>query len=515
MNAPTSPFRKVLILLCALAVPMGLAAQDAHKTKHRHYKLIDMGTFGGPSSFVNALLDGAFFSTAKVIAKNRVVGGWADTAAPDPFPASCFFDCFVSHAFRWHDGSLSDLGTLAVGWSSAATWISSNGLIAGESQNGSIDPLSGLPELRAVFWKNAQITDLGTLGGNVSFASAVNDRDQIVGAATNATPDPFSFVYQFTATPSSNGTQTRAVLWDKGVPHDLGTLGGPDAAAGLVNQRGQVAGISYTNSTPNASSGGFPTFHPFLWEEGKGMTDLGTLGGTIAQAVNGLNERGEVVGSTTMAGDQTHHPFLWDGKQLIDLGTFGGPNGEADWVNNAEEVVGLAQPTAFCATGPGGGHAFLWRHGVLTDLGSTAGLGNSEAVYINSKAQVVGHSFICDLSLSDAFLWENGSIVDLNTLTLKPVLQLLFALFIDDKGEIAALGLLENGDVHAALLIPCDEGHADIEGCDYSPMEVSTVAGGQVPIEAAAQKQLTPQEVSRIRDLLMNRHRGFMPRTVH
>ena len=254
-------------------------------------------------------------------------------------------------------------------------------------------------------WTRAgKIFSLGSLGGNESYSNDVNDFNQIVGFAENAIADPVF-----------GGLQTRAFLWENGVMRDIGDLGGPDAYAIYINDRGQIAGSSFTSAVSNPSTG-IPTIHPFLWEKGKGMKDLGTLGGTIAQAVNGMNEGGEVVGATTMAGDQTHHPFLWDGKRLNDLGTFGGPNGEAAWINSEGDVVGLAQPTNVCTVGPGGGHAFLWRHGRLHDLGTTGGLDNSEADYINSQSQVVGYSFSCDLSAADAFLWEKGSIVDLNTL---------------------------------------------------------------------------------------------------
>lgn len=41
---------------------------------------------------------------------------------------------------------------------------------------------------------------------------------------------------------------------------------------------------------------------------------------------------------------------------------------------------------------------------------------------------------------------------------------------------------------------------------------VSAVAASDA---TETQKQLTPQEIHRIEGLLMNRHRGFMPRTVH
>jgi probable HAF family extracellular repeat protein len=109
----------------------------------------------------------------------------------------------------------------------------------------------------------------------------------------------------------------------------------------------------------------------------------------------------------------------------------------------------------------------------MTDLGTTDGIGNSEAVFINSKTQIVGYSFPCDLSLVEAFLWENGSTVNLNTLiSFHSVFHLDLPAFINDRGEIGVFGSLANGDSHALLLIPCDENHPDVEGCDYSLVDV-------------------------------------------
>jgi hypothetical protein len=51
--------------------------------------------------------------------------------------------------------------------------------------------------------------------------------------------------------------------------------------------------------------------------------------------------------------------------------------------------------------------------------------------------------------------------------------QLNAAVGLNERGEIAVQGTLANGDQHAFLLIPCDEIHPGIDGCDYSMVEAS------------------------------------------
>jgi probable HAF family extracellular repeat protein len=481
--------------------PVPAAAQE-----HHHYKLIVLGTLGGPND------QGSESGTGNYLINNRgMVTGSADTLVPDPFPAACFFgDCLVAHVFRWQDGVLTDLRALAPGVSSGVSQINAAGWIAGQSQNGLIDPLTGVPETRAVLWKDDQIIDLGTLGGNESVATTLNNAGQVVGAGSNTILDPFSLF--------GIGTQTRAFLWQNGAMQDLGTLGGPDAAALAVNASGQVAGFSYTDATPTPVTG-LPTTHPFLWENGT-MIDLGTLGGTFggpsANLPGGdsevfLNNRGQVVGASTLAGDLIYHPFLWDHGILTDLGTLGGDNGEPSWINDGGEVVGAADL-------PGGAphHGFLWRNGVMTDLGAFASTSFAES--INARGQIVGRSRIGAVTnpVQHAFLWENGGpMIDLNTLIPANLGVLLGdACCINDRGEIAGVGFLPNGDTPAFLLIPCDENHPNIEGCDYSPVQGNTGSASHAA-ETTPQQQSTPQEISRIRALLMNRQRGFMPRPMH
>src|SRR5258708_1255435 len=117
-------FAGLALLFAALALPLRLAAQakqdHSNNPKHHHYKLIDLGKLGGTTSYFLNGFDG-------ILNNHGTAAGWADTSTTDPFPSFCFNpDCFVSHAFQWQSGVLTDLGTLAAGWSSSAFWISGN-----------------------------------------------------------------------------------------------------------------------------------------------------------------------------------------------------------------------------------------------------------------------------------------------------------------------------------------------------------------------------------------------------
>jgi len=58
----------------------------------------------------------------------------------------------------------------------------------------------------------------------------------------------------------------------------------------------------------------------------------------------------------------------------------------------------------------------------------------------------------------DTLLWENGSIHDLTALILPGSdIEVFEAWDVNDRGEIAAVGMLPNGDQHAILLVPASE----------------------------------------------------------
>jgi probable HAF family extracellular repeat protein len=445
-----------IALFAALAVPVSVAAQ-----KHRHYKLIDLGTFGGSASYVNPVGNGGPY----INREGAAVGSSMTSIRPRsdgnyPCPAAKG----VFHAMAWVDGGVIDLGSRRDPRNCAnALAINNAGEMVGASENGLRDPATGAVQLRAVRWKDGQIENLGTFGGNHSYASAINGRGQIVGFALNKIPDPFS-LFDFGIGGSTKGTQTRAFLWENHHKQDLDTLGGPDAWAIFVNERSQVAGYSYINSTPNSPTG-VPTADPFFWSKEGGMIDLGTLGGTFGFPV-GLNDRGQVIGLSNLAGDKTADPFLWDGQKLTDMFTAGSGGSFlfANAIDNSGEVIGAA---AFS------NHPFdaaTWKQGVVGDLGALPGDCFSQAFVMNSQGQIVGNSATCDGKTIRAALWEDGRVFDLNTLIPRnSSLLLLESNAINDRGEIAGNGFphgcTDFSCTHAFVLIPCDRAHSDGEGC--------------------------------------------------
>lgn len=433
-------FVKRFVIATALIVLFAhvLSLLQQARAQTIRYRLIDLGTLGGPNSSEGVVFP--FINNAGMVV------GFAETSTPDPNnPGS-----FIPHAFKWQNGVLTDLGTFPEGLGSFAVWSNERGQVVGVSGNGQIDPQLGGPEGIAALWqRDGRIFNLGTLGGNQSLAGGINAKGQVIGVAANTIADPLSLF--------GWATQTRAALWNQGKIQDLGTLGGTDATASFINENGQITGNSYVDSNlgcPLDFILHFPvTTHPFLWEDGK-MTDIGTLGGNCGGSAK-INNRGQVVGTSTLAGESTDHAFLWEAGTIKDLGTLGGTFAVGNWLNDAGDVVGVA-------TTPNDeqAHAFFWRNGVMTDLGTIGNDLCSIAHFINARGQVVGTSgCINDQTEVHGFLWQHGgSIIDLNAFVPPGVdMQITDGETINDAGEIAGSGLLPNGDFHAILLVPCQD----------------------------------------------------------
>lgn len=123
---------------------------------------------------------------------------------------------------------------------------------------------------------------------------------------------------------------------------------------------------------------------------------LGTLGGTFAIG-QGVSNNAWVVGFGNLDGDQNYHAFLWAHGIKTDLGTFGGPNSAASQVNSSGQVVGNAETSIPDPTGEdpcGNGtnlvcSPFLWEHGLMRPLPTLGGL-NGFANSINNRGHAVG-----------------------------------------------------------------------------------------------------------------------------
>src|ERR1700730_11870 len=152
-----------MTLSVTVAIPMRTSSQkqtenDGGKSKHHRYRLVDLGTFGGPESYVNAVF--ALGSPNQINNRGTVVGAAATSHPVPPNKQICRgpdgLVPFVFHAFAWQKGVLTDLGALprATDECSEAVSINAGGEIVGRSGNGVIDPLAGLEEIRAVLWKD-------------------------------------------------------------------------------------------------------------------------------------------------------------------------------------------------------------------------------------------------------------------------------------------------------------------------------------------------------------------------
>lgn len=506
-----------------MAISLRLAAQE--QAKHHHYKLVDIGTFGGPNGYINN-------PAAQVLNNRGMAVGVADTPFPDPYaPNMCFLDCFVARGFVWSGNEVTELPPLPGPGENLGSFpgaINARGWAVGQAQNGEIDAATQWPETRAVLWPDRGIRDLGSLGGTQGIANAINDWGQVVGASATGTADPFAntplasciVVFDIFCANSSFAdlalffpvtTETHAFLWQGESMRDLGTLGGPDSNAWMINDRGEVAGWSFTSFTPNSPTG-VPTVEPFFWSPEDGMIPMGGLGGTFG-APWWINNKGQVAGSANLSGDQTEHPFIWSkGTGMKDLGTLGGTFGLAEAINEQGDVVGVATTAGDQAL-----HAFLWRNGVMTDLGALPEVPETEASSINSKRQVVGGSAAGDVF---GFLWENGGpMVNLNHLVVSGAdLIVTVALLINDHGEIGCLGHLPNGDTRPCIMIPCDENHPGVEGCDYSlvdantpPAEVSSLQAAQSSVETENDDRPTGRR-ERLDGRLVHHHGFRSPR---
>lgn len=242
------------------------------------------------------------------------------------------------------------------------------------------------------------MTALPTLGGSNGYASGVNNLGQIVGWAENT-------VHDTTCNPPQV-LQFEAVLY--GPNNQITELpplpGDPDGAATAINDSQQVVGISGICSN---AVGGASAAHAVLWENGM-PTDLGSLGGSEWNTPTAINKNGDIVGFSDLPGDENglnFHAFLWTASGgMEDLGALPGHAiSEALGINDRGLIVGESCVDATFTDCK----AVIWHNKIIADLNTLVPRGSMTLVFandINSSGEIAGGAFDPTTEQSPAFL---------------------------------------------------------------------------------------------------------------
>ena len=278
------------------------------------------------------------------------------------------------------------------------------------------------------------ITDIGTLGGKDSVALGINDLGEVVGYSKTVDGEIHAFRF------------FRDTIFD------LSTLGGKESYAYVITNTGILLGDS------KRSDG---TVHPFMGAPNSSLFDLGEP--HLFSSARGANNAGQIVGYREVTDEHGQHykrAYLYTTHRTIDLGTFGGKQGDATAINDAGQVVGHL----YSEYHGGYQRAVLYHQGRTVELGTFGGT-NSSGIAINVMGQVVGYA---DLPSGDprAFLYARGRMKNLGTL---PGGTQSFAYDIDDRGRIVGSSDAKDSPLRAFIysdgvmqdlnkLIPSDTG---------------------------------------------------------
>jgi probable HAF family extracellular repeat protein len=299
--------------------------------------------------------------------------GQADTQIPDPngedFCGSTALG--LTHSgntcvpFLWRDGTMVALPRLrnsegGEGSNGLALENNDFGMVVGTAENGEVDLTCPGPSIspqtirfkpviwaKPFAWSPMRIQELPTIDGDPDgIAYALNDLDQAVGATGNCGP--------FNALEQNNLTPVHAVLWRNGNAVDLGNLGGDGKFAGIyasgLNDDGQVVGTSDTT--------GDASFHGFLWRHGH-ITDLGTLTGDSYSSAIAIDNHGLVLG-VSISASFSPRAVLWRNGTATDINTLVPQDStlyleSACSINNKGEIIGFAA----LKSNPSESHAYL------------------------------------------------------------------------------------------------------------------------------------------------------------
>jgi len=242
------------------------------------------------------------------------------------------------------------------------------------------------------------------------------------------------------------GGSRRAFVLSGGTVRELGTLGGGDSAATLINDAGLVAGDS---TVPDGSH------HGFVMQVG--VQDVGSLGGAETFPF-AISSGGLITGESQLVAPVfVSHAFVWSRARgaMTDIGTLGGNYSRGQTIDDSGFVAGFSS----LVPSDEKVHAFTWGGTTMTDLGAAPGLPWSAVTGRDKAGTMVGNIYDVPSPTAKvfeihAFVYARNTIVDLNSVTQSPLL-LRTALGIDDAGRILCTdGQVGASRAHGILLTP-------------------------------------------------------------
>jgi probable HAF family extracellular repeat protein len=324
--------------VAAVACVLGAAAGSAEAAPR--FRISDLGIAASPYASAVAALNRAGIAVGSALESEALRCAVFDHGAVSTLQALGGANCYVggindagaivgsigvagddgsTHAFVYHDGLMSDLGTYPGYDTSDAVGINNRGEIVGNSSNAVHN--------KVFVYRNGLFRHIPAPPGAVNiFAGGINERGHVTGTVQLPTDHMHAFVHR------------------DGVSVDLGTLGNlanGESAGIAINDRGQIAGWS--------SGIGFRG-HAILVTDGQ-MKDLGTIPADDPFATSigtGIDHRGWVVGVSDDGGGNSF-AFLYDGKETLDLNQLMDKRDRRAWhltsaqsINKSGEITGMA-----------------------------------------------------------------------------------------------------------------------------------------------------------------------------
>lgn len=284
--------------------------------------MTDLGTLGGDSSRAFGIND-----AGQVVGHSNLASDWTAYRAFLITPEDTDNDGTADRWFRDsnNDGAndlMRNLGTLGGGSPSSVAWdVNNSGQVVGSSSSWN----SQSNVTQAFRWQNGTMSDLGTLGGNYRVARATNDAGQIAGVysdpfgtshtvlRTNGVVTDLGPSYGAGATDINDAGQLidsysgLPRLWTPTVPNgttgnftDLGLLpllwpdfGGAYSNPLGINNTGEVVGYQTDVYGTEESNG--EAYRGFHWKDGV----IEVLPVTFAEAIN---DHGQIVGNSGIGG---------------------------------------------------------------------------------------------------------------------------------------------------------------------------------------------------------------------